>query len=77
MCGHNLLLPSNPIRGIMKKKVGRKSNLNIEERKAIAESIKEGKHVKQVAANWQVSSAYVYGCVTEFLEWRLEWRMKE
>lgn len=58
-------------------KVGRKSKLNEDERKAIAENIREGKHVKQVAANWQVSSEYVYKCVNEFLEWKLEWRMKE
>ena len=61
----------------MKKKRGRPSDLNAEERKAIAENVKNGGHVKQVAAKWQVSPAYVYTCIGEFLEWKLEWRMKE
>lgn len=60
----------------MIKKRGRGANLNEAERKAIAENVKDGGHVKQIAAKWQVSPAYVYGCVTEFMEWRLEWRMK-
>lgn len=58
------------------KKRRHKNGLKDEERKAIAECIKEGGHVKQVAANWKVSPAYVYMCVSEFLEWKLEWRMK-
>lgn len=54
-----------------------RSNLNAEEKRAIAEAIKAGGHVKQMAAKWQVSPAYVYQIVNEFLEWKLEWKMKE
>lgn len=53
------------------------TNLNDDERKAIAENVKDGGHVKQIAAKWQVSPGYVYACVNEFLLWKLEWKMKE
>lgn len=54
-----------------------KSNLSLDEKKAVAQNIMDGGHVKQIAAKWQISPAYAYQIVNELMIWKLEWKMKE
>lgn len=61
----------------MAKKKYVKRTLNYEERKAIAEEIKNGLVVKQAAAKWSINPSYAYQIMYEFLEYKLEWKHKE
>lgn len=54
-----------------------KRTLTYDERKSIAEQIKNGKMVKQVAADWQIKLSYAYAIFDEFLEWKADWKHKE
>lgn len=60
----------------MKKAKTIKRTFAYEERKAIAEEIKNGLMVKQVAAKWQITISYAYQIFNEFLEWKAEWKHK-
>lgn len=55
--------------------MGKKRSLNYEERKAIANEMKNGV-IKQVAAKWQITLPYAYQIFYEFLEWKAEWKHK-
>lgn len=61
----------------MKRAKTVKRTLSYNERKAIAEEIKNGLMVKQVAAKWQINLMYAYQIFNEFLEWKAEWKHKE
>ena len=60
----------------MKRAKTIKRTLTYEERKSVAEEIKNGLMVKQVAAKWQINSGYAYHIFNEFLEWKAEWKHK-
>lgn len=51
-----------------------KRTLTYEERQAVAEEIKNGLMIKQVAAKWSINLSYAYQIFNEFLEWRAEWK---
>jgi len=51
--------------------------LNYDERRCIAENIRDGMIVKQAAAKWMISVPYAYEIFKEFLVWKAEWKMKE
>lgn len=53
-----------------------KRTLTYEERKAVAEEIRNGLMVKQVAAKWSINTTYAYQIFNEFLEWKAEWKHK-
>lgn len=53
-----------------------KRTLNYEERKSVAEAMKNGLVIKQAAAKWQINQSYAYSIFYEFLEWRAEWKHK-
>ena len=61
----------------MKRAKTIKRTLTYEERKSVAEEIKNGLMVKQVAAKWQINTTYAYSIFNEFLEWKAEWKHKE
>ncbi len=60
----------------MKRKKIVKRTLTYEERKTVAEEIRNGLMVKQAAAKWQIHVSYAYSIFNEFLEWRAEWKHK-
>lgn len=60
----------------MKRKKIVKRTLTYEERKTVAEEIRNGLMVKQAAAKWQINIAYAYLIFNEFLEWKAEWKHK-
>lgn len=53
-----------------------KRTLTYDERKTIAEDMKNGLMLKQAAAKWQISLSYAYQIFYEFLEWKAEWKHK-
>ncbi len=59
----------------MKRKKPRKK-LNDEEKIAFAKAIINGKMVKQVIAEFDISVVYGYQIFYEFLEWKAEWKRK-
>lgn len=61
----------------MKKAKYVKRTLTYDERKSVAEQIKNGLMVKQVAAKWQINVTYAYLIFNEFLEWKAEWKHKD
>ena len=60
----------------MKRAKTIKRTLTYEERKSVAEEIKNGLMVKQVAAEWNINLTYAYLIFNEFLEWKAEWKHK-
>jgi hypothetical protein len=60
----------------MKRAKTIKRTLTYEERKSVAEEIKNGRMIKQVAAKWNINLTYAYLIFNEFLEWKAEWKHK-
>lgn len=58
-----------------KKKRKKKKFLTNDEKKAFAQAIINGKMVKQVIAEFDISVIYGYKIFNELLEWKAEWKM--
>lgn len=62
----------------MKKKKNKKRTfLNEEEKKSFAQHLINGRMIKQVVAEYNVSIPYGYQIFRELLEWKMEWKHKE
>jgi len=51
--------------------------LNDEEKRAFAQKLIDGKMIKQLIAEYDISEPYGYQIFRELLEWKIEWKMKE
>lgn len=60
----------------MRKKRKKKSLTDIEMR-AFAQSMIDGKMLKQAAADFNISEGYAYTIFNQLLTWKAEWKHKE
>ena len=51
--------------------------LNDDKKKEFAQQFLNGKMIKQLISDYDISINYGYGIIRELLEWKLEWRNKE
>lgn len=61
----------------MAKKRKNKKGLPDDERKQMANDMFNGLMVKQAAGKYGTNIEYAYQVFYEFLEWKVEWKMKE
>lgn len=62
----------------MKKKRRKfKKTLNDKEKKAFAQAMIDGKMLKQLIFEFNISIVYGYQIFNELLEWKAEWKYKE
>lgn len=59
-----------------KRKYKKRKILNEEEKKEFAQKLIDGRMIKQLLAEYEVSAPYGYQILHELLEWKLEWKMK-
>lgn len=51
--------------------------LSDDKKKEFAQKFLNGKMIKQLISDYNISINYGYGIIRELLEWKLEWRNKE
>jgi hypothetical protein len=62
---------------LRKKRKKKRKTLNNDEKKEFAQQIINGRMIKQVIADFDISIVYGYQIFNEMLKWQAEWKYKE